>query len=173
MIIATVITWLRYRKNKMILLACFWLVACTEPLHLYQPIDVTRAGQTARFDFKIHTKGDYRFALLFDTGSDFNERRRRFNIFGEQDERGVALTVSLVIVKDGHVFFDEKIKSIGTEWTQHIRYEGKEINTAVRNLNILTLPPGNYQATVSPLSDTPEFNGILSFFDVDFFNPKI
>ncbi|MCW2479671.1 DUF5625 family protein [Candidatus Symbiopectobacterium sp. NZEC135] len=173
MTIATVIMWLGYRKNKMILLASFWLVACTDPLHLYQPLDVTRAGQTARFDFNIPKKGDYRFALLFDTESAPSEINRRFDLFGGYKEKGVVIPVSLLIVKDGNVFFDEKIESTGTEWGQSIEYDGRRINTTVRNLSILTLPPGNYQATVSILSDTPEFKNILSFFDVDFFNPKI
>ncbi|MCW2479670.1 DUF5625 family protein [Candidatus Symbiopectobacterium sp. NZEC135] len=164
---------LKQWRNAVLMMACFWLVACTDPLHLYQPLDVTRAGQTARFDFNIPKKGDYRFALLFYTGSGLIEMNRRFAVFGEQNEKGIVLPVSLVIVKDGHVFFDKQIKSTGTGWTQHIKYEGKEINTAVRNLDVLTLPPGNYQATVTMLSDTPEFNDILSFFDVDFFNPKI
>ncbi|WP_338015650.1 DUF5625 family protein [Photorhabdus bodei] len=94
-------------------------------------------------------------------------------MFGSIDKNGIAIPVSLRLVKDGKVFFDEKINAVGSGWIQSFYYKERSINTTVRNIKILELPPGRYSAVITTLEDVPAFNGIESFVEFTYFNPKI
>ncbi|WFQ80084.1 DUF5625 family protein [Xenorhabdus sp. SF857] len=138
-----------------------------------KPVDVTKAGQSVAFDFEIPQEGDYQFALLFATGDNHNEMERRFKLFGDIDKDGVITPVSLHIVKGGKVFFDEKINAGGNDGGQAFYYEDKYVNTTVREIKTFSLPPGSYSAVITTLEDIPTFNGIKSFIEFDYYNPKI
>ncbi|MDX7988788.1 hypothetical protein FE392_15895 [Xenorhabdus sp. 12] len=158
-----------------IFLSCIWLVACSnaKPIDIYKPIDVTRSGQSVKINFEIIKTGNYQFSLLFDKGNDYEEIIRRIELFGNADKEGIITPVLLHIVKDGAVFFDEKISAGGRGWGQYLDYGGRRINIAVRNIKILELPPGSYSAVITTLGNIPDFNEIESFVEFAYFSPKI
>ncbi|WP_118986541.1 DUF5625 family protein [Photorhabdus sp. CRCIA-P01] len=162
-------------RNIMIFLSCAWLVACSEPINIYRPIDVSHLGQSVEVNFELSKRkaGDYQFALLFATGRGLDEMRRRDKLFGSIDKDGIAIPVSLRLVKDGKVFLDEKINAVGSGWGSTVYYKERRVNTTVRNIKILELPPGRYSAVITTLEDVPAFNGIESFLELAYFNPKI
>ncbi|EQB99685.1 hypothetical protein B738_15526 [Photorhabdus temperata subsp. temperata M1021] len=100
-------------RNMIIFMSCTLLMACSKPIDIYKPIDVSHSGQSVKIDFEISKKGNYQFALLFDKGDDYEEMKRRLELFGDIDKDGIITPVSLQIVKDGKVFFDEKINAGG------------------------------------------------------------
>ncbi|EYU14047.1 DUF5625 family protein [Photorhabdus aegyptia] len=160
-------------RNIIIFLSCILLVACSEPINIYRPIDVSHSDQSVKIDFEISKKGDYQFALLFATGRGFGEMQRRDKLFGSIDKGGVAIPVSLRVIKDGKVFFDEEINAVGYGWGRTVYYKERSINTAVRDIEILELPPGRYSAVITTLEDVPAFNDIESFVELTYFKPKI
>ncbi|WGL97990.1 DUF5625 family protein [Arsenophonus sp. aPb] len=161
-------------RTIMLLFSSVWLVACNEYIDIYRPIDITRAGQSVMVEFEIKKQGDYQFALLFDKGDDYEEMLRRLELFGSVDKTGVIIPISLRIVKDGQLFFDEEINTKGTGWGRAFYYEGRRINTAaVREIKLLPLSPGCYSVVISTLEDVALFSGIESFIEVTYFNPKI
>ncbi|NHB92419.1 DUF5625 family protein [Photorhabdus cinerea] len=159
--------------NIIVFMSCALLMACSKPIDIYKPIDVSKSGQSVKIDFEISKAGNYQFALLFATGDDHDEMQRRDQLFGDIDKDGVITPVSLQIVKDGKVFFDKKINAGGLGWGQSLTYEGRIINIAVRNIKILELPPGRYSAVITTLEDVPEIDGIKSFVEFAYYNPKI
>ncbi|KTL62246.1 hypothetical protein AA106_21050 [Photorhabdus laumondii subsp. laumondii] len=160
-------------RNIIIFMSCTLLMACSKYIDIYKPIDVTQSGQSVKFDFEISKEGNYQFALLFATGRGFDEMERRFKLFGNLDHDGIVIPVSLRLVKDGKVFFDKEINAVGYGWIRAFYYEERRINTAARNIKILELPAGRYSAVVTTLEDVPAFNGIESFVELTYFNPKI
>ncbi|WP_315903398.1 MULTISPECIES: DUF5625 family protein [Photorhabdus] len=70
-------------------------------------------------------------------------------------------------------FFDGKINAVGTGWGSTVYDKARSINTAVRNIKILELPPGSYSAVITTLEDVPAFHGIESFVEFTYYNPKI
>ncbi|PHM23561.1 DUF5625 family protein [Xenorhabdus budapestensis] len=138
-----------------------------------KPVDVTKAGQSVTFDFEIPQEGDYQFALLFATGDSHDEMERRFKLFGDIDKDGVITPVSLHLVRNDRFFFDEKINAGGYGWIRAFYYEERFVNTAAREIKTLSLPPGRYSAVITTLEDIPIFNGIESFVELTYFNPKI
>ncbi|EYU14051.1 hypothetical protein BA1DRAFT_03451 [Photorhabdus aegyptia] len=56
---------------------------------------------------------------------------------------------------------------------QAFYYEERRINTAVREIKTLSLPSGRYSAVITTLEDVSAFNGIQSFVQLTYFNPKI
>ncbi|RAW91205.1 DUF5625 family protein [Photorhabdus laumondii] len=160
-------------RNIIIFMSCALLMACSKPIDIYKPIDVSKSGQSVKIDFEISKKGNYQFALLFDKGDDYEEMKKRLELFGNVDKDGVIIPVSLHLVKDSKIFFDKKINAGGRGWGQSLDYEGRRINMAVRNIKILELPPGRYSAVITILEDVPVFNDIESFVEFAYFNPKI
>ncbi|MCC8456534.1 DUF5625 family protein [Photorhabdus aegyptia] len=159
-------------RNIIIFMSCTLLMACSKHIDIYKPIDVSKSGQSVKIDFEISEVGDYQFALLFDKGDD-DEMKRRLELFGYIDKDGVITSVSLHLVRNGEVFFDEKINAGGRSWGRSFDYEGRRITTAVREIKTLSLPPGRYSAVITTLEDVPAFNGIESFVELTYFNPKI
>ncbi|NHB60130.1 DUF5625 family protein [Photorhabdus sp. RW14-46] len=159
-------------RNMIIFMSCTLLMACSKPIDIYKPIDVSKSGQSVKIDFEISKVGDYQFALLFDKGDD-DEMKRRLELFGYIDKDGVITPVSLHLVRNGEVFLDEKINAGGRSWGLSFDYEGRRITTAVREIKTLSLPPGRYSAVITTLEDVPAFNGIESFVELTYFNPKI
>ncbi|AWK40590.1 MULTISPECIES: DUF5625 family protein [Photorhabdus] len=160
-------------QNIIIFMSCTLLIACSEPINIYRPIEVSHSDQSVKIDFEISKKGDYQFALLFATGRGFGEMQRRDKLFGSIDKDGVAIPVSLRVVKDGKVFFDEKINAVGSGWGRTFYYEERRVNTTVREIKTLSLPSGHYSAVITTLEDVPAFNDIQSFVQLIYFNPKI
>ncbi|KOY60258.1 hypothetical protein AM629_20350 [Photorhabdus heterorhabditis] len=166
----------KHWRNIIIFMSCTLLMACSNYIDtIYKPIDVLHAGQSVEINFELSKSevGDYQFALLFDKGNDYEEMLRRLELFGNVDKDGVITPVSLRLVKDGKVFFDEEINSVGSEGTQSFYYKERSITTAVREIKTLSLPSGRYSAVITILEDVPAFNGIESFVQLTYFNPKI
>ncbi|MDE1473994.1 DUF5625 family protein [Xenorhabdus bovienii] len=160
-------------RNIIVFMSVTLLMACSEHINIYRPIDVTHSGQSVRIDFEISKAGDYQFALLFATGKGHEEMERRFELFGSIDKNGVITPISLHLVRNGQVFFDEKINAGGYGWGHVFDYEERRVNTAVREIKTLSLPPGRYSAVITTLEDVPAFNGIESFVEFTYYNPKI
>ncbi|NHB60131.1 DUF5625 family protein [Photorhabdus sp. RW14-46] len=163
-------------RNIIIFMSCTLLMACSKHIDtIYKPIDVSHSGQSVEINFELSKRkaGDYQFALLFDKGDDYEEMKRRLELFGDIYKDGVITPVSLHIVKDGKVFFDEKINAGGYGWGRTFDYEKRRINTAVREIKTLSLPSGRYSAVITILENVPVFNGIQSFVQLIYFNPKI
>ncbi|MCT8345098.1 DUF5625 family protein [Photorhabdus kleinii] len=163
-------------RNMIIFMSCTLLMACSKHIEtIRKPIDVSHSGQSVEINFELSKSeaGDYQFALLFATGSGFDEMEKRFKLFGNLERDGIAIPVSLRLVKDGKVFFDKKINAVGYGWIRAFHYEERRINTAARNIKILELPPGRYSAIITTLEDVPAFNDIESFVELTYFNPKI
>ena len=165
-------TILRKWRFYLLLLCCAGLLSCSKPLCLQQKIDVSRAGETVKFTFEIRKEWTYQFAFLFATGEGYEEIERRFRFFGEL-EGGVIIPVSLTLIKDGDIFLDEQLDTVGTGWGQTVFFEDRKINTAVRNIKILTLPVGKYSAVLKIQADVADFKGVESFAELSFYNPKI
>ncbi|OTA19781.1 hypothetical protein Xbed_02091 [Xenorhabdus beddingii] len=145
---------------------------------IYKPIDVTKADQSVTFDFEIPQEGGYQFALLFDKGNDYDEMLRRLRLFGSKffgsiDDDGVITPVSLHIVKDDRIFFDEKINAGGNDGGLSFYHEEKYVNAAIRNIKSFSLPPGRYSAVITTLENVPAFDGIESFVRFAYYDPKI
>ncbi|PHM77226.1 hypothetical protein Xcab_02269 [Xenorhabdus cabanillasii JM26] len=163
-------------RRIIVFLSFALLAACSKHIDtIYKPIDVSHSGQSVEFNFELSKRkaGDYQFALLLDKGNDYEEMKRRLDLFGDINKDGIVTPISLQIVKDGTIFFDEKINAGGLGWGQSFDYEGRRINMAVRNIKILELPPGRYSAVITTLENVPAFNGIESFVELTYFNPKI
>ncbi|WP_339959358.1 DUF5625 family protein [Photorhabdus hainanensis] len=163
--------------RKMIVFLSFALLsACSKHIDaIRKPIDVSHLGQFVEINFELNKRkaGDYQFALLFATTDDYDEMKRRFKLFGNIDHDGVAIPISFRLVKDGNIFFDKEINVVRLDGVQAFYYEERRINTAVREIKTLSLPPGRYSAVITTLEDVPAFNGIQSFVELAYFNPKI
>lgn len=162
-----------WRLATRVMEGLYCMAFCPEPVNVYQPIDVTHAGQSVRIDFEIKDIGDYRFALLFDKGNGRNEIERRSKLFGNINNEGVAIPVSLHLIKDGNIIFNKEINATRTKWFQYFYYDNREVNCAVRNVAIRELNPGYYSVVITVLEDIPAFNGIETFFQVSAYSPKI
>ncbi len=46
-------------RNIIIFMSCILLMACSEPINIYRPIDVSHSDQSVKIDFEISKKGDY------------------------------------------------------------------------------------------------------------------
>ncbi|OCA52714.1 DUF5625 family protein [Photorhabdus namnaonensis] len=163
-------------RNMIIFMSCTLLMACSNYIDtIYKPIDVSHAGKSVEINFELSKRkaGNYQFALLFANGDDFAEMQRRDKLFGNIDKDGVAVPVSLRLVKDGKVFFDKEINTVGSEGIQSFYYNERRINTTVRDIKTLVLPPGRYSVVITTLEDVPAFNGIESFVEFTYYNPKI
>ncbi|KOY61513.1 DUF5625 family protein [Photorhabdus heterorhabditis] len=160
-------------RNIIIFMSCTLLMACSKPIDIYKPIDVSKSGQSVKIDFEISKTGNYQFVLLFATGDDHDEMKRRFKLFGSIYDDGVTIPVSLYLVRNDKVFFDEKINSGGYDGGQSFYYEERRVNTAVREIKTFSLSPGRYSAVITTLEDVPAFNGIESFVEFAYYNPKI
>ncbi|PQQ27183.1 DUF5625 family protein [Photorhabdus hindustanensis] len=163
-------------RNIIVFMSFTLLMACSKHIDtIYKPIDVSHAGQSVEISFELSKRkaGDYQFALLFNKGDDYEEMKKRLELFGDIYKDGVITPISLQIVKDGKVFFDEKINAGGYGWGRTFDYEERRINTAVREIKTLSLPPGRYSAVITTLEDVPAFNDIQSFVQLIYFNPKI
>lgn len=162
-------------RNIIIFLSCALLMACSKPMDIYKPIDVSHLGRSVEINFELNKRkaGDYQFSLLFSNGRSYAEMERRDKLFGHVDKDGVAIPISLRLVKDGKVFFDEKINAVRLDGWESFYYEMRSVNTTVREIKTLSLPSGRYSAVITTLEDVPAFNGIQSFVKLAYFNPKI
>ncbi|MBO1501782.1 hypothetical protein JKX24_22840 [Serratia proteamaculans] len=153
-------------RRLLILLCCIGLVACNEPVVQYKRIYVSQIGQSVEFQFDVKKTGDYQFALLFSASEEkenSEERKLQINLFGDEQNEGEKIPISLRLVKDGKLFSEEVIDSSGTIGRDKF-YRGYETNTVlVRNIKIIDLPPGHYSATIGVISDTPDFDYVSTF----------
>ncbi|NHB92421.1 DUF5625 family protein [Photorhabdus cinerea] len=163
-------------RNMIIFMSCTLLMACSEHIDtIRKPIDVSRSGQSVEINFELSKRkaGNYQFALLFSNGRSYAELERRDKLFGSIDKDGIAIPVSLRLVKDGKVFFDEEINAVRLDGWKSFYYKERSINTAVRDIETLSLPPGRYSAVITTLENVPAFKGIESFVEFNYYDPKI
>lgn len=144
---------------------------------IYQPIDVSKAGQSASIEFDISKTWDYQFFLTFELGWENKERARRRHVIAEsifnKNREGIPIPVSLKIVKDGKVFYHKTITTSGAQYLYQFNYKGKEIDSLERIIRTLELPPGHYSAEVMTQQDIAEFHGIFTLIKIKFFSLKI
>lgn len=156
----------------LLITVCSFLSACSEPVVIRQPLDVSKASQTATAQFTVKSTGTYRFALMFVTGSTFDVLERQFAIFGEVNEEGVPIDMHLRVLRDGVAVLDQDVRTVGTYWGQVFIRDERRLNTAVRLIRTLELSPGNYTIEARTLSDVDSFIGIESYVEFSYFNPK-
>ncbi|MHC8372909.1 DUF5625 family protein [Pseudomonas sp. MDT1-85] len=152
--------------------ACILLAACSAPISIVKPLDVSRADQSASVEFVVRKTGDYRFALLFTKRDGLTEILKQIEVWGDYSVDGVAIPIHLRVLKDGQIFFDKNLITIGVQWGQGFDYEGRRLNTAVRLIKTLELSPGSYSVEVSTLDDLEAFRGIEGFVEFSYYNPK-
>lgn len=86
---------------------------------------------------------------------------------------GLPSPFRFVWLKMARFFFDKEINTVGSEGIQSFYYNERRANTTVRDIKTLVLPPGRYSAVITTLEDVPAFNGIESFVEFTYYNPKI
>jgi len=120
----------------------------------------------------VSKTGDYRFALLFTKKDSLTEILKQVEVWGGHNVDGVAIPIHLRVLKDGQVFFDKNLKTVGVQWGQGFDYEGRRLNTAVRLIKTLELSPGSYSVEISTLDNLEAFRGIEGFVEFSYYNPK-
>lgn len=163
-------------RRLFVLIFCLGLTACKEPppLDIVKPlIDISHAERSIELDFKIDKPGNYQFALLFAHEGDHEELARQSNILGDHSNKGVVIPISLQLVKNGKIVFEENINTRGHGWIRSITYGEKSVNVVVRNIIMLELPPGQYSAVTTILQGAPDFSGIETFFQFAHYDPKV
>ncbi|UCR87603.1 DUF5625 family protein [Pseudomonas chlororaphis] len=152
--------------------SCIWLAACSAPVWVVKPIDISRAEQRVTADFVVSKLADYRFALLFVQGNTLDEIISREEILGTSHKEGVAIPLHLRVLKDGTPVFDGNIVTTRIYWGQTFDYQGQRINTAVRLIKTLELSPGKYSVEVGTLGEVQAFRSIESYVEFSYYNPK-
>lgn len=155
-----------------IVVACALLAACSAPITIVKPLNVSRANQSASAQFVVKKSGDYRFALLFVKRHGLAEILKQIDVWGDPNNEGVAIPLNLRVVKNGKIFFDEGLVTTGVQWGQGFDYEGRRLNTAVRLIKTLELLPGSYSVEVSALEGVEAFQQVESFVEFSYYNPK-
>ncbi|WP_123573124.1 DUF5625 family protein [Pseudomonas chlororaphis] len=159
-------------RKFLIFFSCIWLAACSAPVWVVKPIDISQAEQRVTADFVVSKSADYRFALLFIQGNTLAEIISREEIWGTSHKEGVAIPVHLRVLKDGTPVFDEDIATTGIYWGQTFDYQGQRINTTVRLIKTLELSPGRYSVEVGTLGEVQAFRSIESYVEFSYYNPK-
>ncbi|MDI3273763.1 DUF5625 family protein [Pseudomonas sp. MDT1-16] len=159
-------------RNGVVSAVWFLLAACSAPVSIVKPLDVSQANQSASTQFMVRKSGDYRIALLFAKGHGLTEINKQIEVWGDLDNEGVAIPIHLRILKDGQVYFDEVLVTAGVQWGQGIDYEGRYVNAAVRLIKILELVPGSYFVEVNTLDKLDAFRSIEGFVSFSYYNPK-
>jgi len=152
--------------------ACTLLSACSAPITIVKPLDVSRANQSASAQFVVKKTGDYRFALLFVKRQGLEEILKQIDIWGDPNNEGVAIPIHLRVVKGGAIFFDERLVTTNVDWGLGFDYEGRRLNTAVRLIRMLELPPGSYSVEVSTFEEVEAFQEIEGLVEFTYYNPK-
>ncbi len=159
-------------RKFLIFFSCIWLAACSAPVWVVKPIDISQAEQRVTADFVVSKSADYRFALLFVQGNTLAEMNSLEKIWGTSHKEGVAIPVHLRVLKDGTPVFDGNIVTTGINWGQTFDYQGRRINTAVRLIKTLELSPGKYSVEVGTLGEVQAFRSIESYVEFSYYNPK-
>ncbi|MBI6895491.1 hypothetical protein JET64_01580 [Pseudomonas putida] len=150
----------------------FYLTACSQPVLIVTPINLSHANQSASASFTAGEAGDYLFALLFVKKEEYADIMKQITIWGDSNNEGTPIPVHLQILKDGKVFIENDFITTGVQWGRGFYHEGRRLNTAVRLVDIITLPPGNYTTKITTLVDTEAFSGIEGYFEVGYYKPK-
>lgn len=158
-----------------IIITFTWSVFRTKPVNLVEPITQVRAGRSAQLDFTVNKAGSYQFSLLLKKGyfkQGDKEQAERYKLFGDINNKGEVIPVLLRLFKDGKLFSEEKIETMGTV-REHAFYR-KEYNlhTMVRNIKVAELSNGHYSAEITLLKDLPDFDGIPIYTNVIYHTPE-
>ena len=148
------------------------LTACSDPVIIRMPLDISRANQIATAKFTVKRTGTYRVALLFKRESSLAGIEKQEKIWGNIDDEGIATEVGLQVQRDSKLIFDRTIRAVGTGWGQSFEYKGERLNTAVRLIKIIELQPGDYTIEARTLNDIQAFRDISSWIEFTYYNPK-
>lgn len=111
-------------RKGMVGVICILLAACSAPISIVKPLDISRANQSVTAQFVVRKSGEYRFSLLFTKGNDLAEINKQIQVWADFNHEGVAVPIHLRVLKDGEVVFDEQLVTTGTQWGQEFDYEG-------------------------------------------------
>lgn len=166
--------WINYFT---VVLGCFFLSACSAPIVVVKPFDVSQANQVASASFVVNERGDYRVAFLFVRVVDGEEKSLQKMleeeiVWGDPNNDGVSIKVHLKVLKDNKIFFDDYLVTTGLEWGQHFYYEGVGMFAAVRPVEMFDLLPGSYQMEIETIDDLDSFQGTKSFVEFSYYSPK-
>ncbi|MFJ2456721.1 DUF5625 family protein [Pseudomonas protegens] len=166
--------WIKYFT---VALGCFFLSACSAPIVIVKPLDVSQANQRASANFIVTERGGYRVAFLFVRVKDGEDKSlqkmlEEEMVWGDPNNDGVPIKVHLRVFKNKKLFFDDYLVTSGLEWGQHFYYEGVGMFAAVRPVEIFDLSPGSYQMEIETLDDLDRFQGTKSFVEFSYYSPK-
>ncbi|MFS7241611.1 DUF5625 family protein [Serratia proteamaculans] len=162
-------------RRLLILLCSIGLVACNEPVVQYKRIYVSQIGQSVEFQFDVKKTGDYQFALLFSASEEkenSEERKLQINLFGDEQNEGEKIPISLRLVKDGKLFSEEVIDSSGTIGRAKFYRDDVHDSTLVREIKTMTLLPGHYSVVLSIINDNPNIDYVRSFARMIWVSPE-
>lgn len=165
------------KKMKcLILLLASLLVSCGDPVNIIEPVDVSIPDQSVKFKLSVKEESRYRFAFLFNriwTGKSWRENKQlEKELYGTEYLSGVIVPVRLKILKDGVPFFDGIIDTSGTFESYWIYKATSKVQTIIRNIKDVDLPPGHYSGEIVTLKDLPEFDNNSLYFQVIDISPK-
>ncbi|MFT0865540.1 DUF5625 family protein [Pseudomonas sp. CAM1A] len=156
----------------LLIILCFYLGACSNPVNIVKPLHVSRANQIASAQFTVNKPGNYRFAVLFVKGNTQDIIEAQKKTWGNIDETGVPIHLELRILKGNTPVVDEILETTRVDWGQSFYYQDRELNTAVRLIKIQELMPGEYTVSIRTLYDLEAFRPIESLVEFSYYNPK-
>jgi hypothetical protein len=162
-------------RRLLILLCCIGLVACNVPVVQYKRIYASQIGQSVEFEFDVKKTGDYQFALLFSASEEkenSEERKLQIRLFGDEQNEGEKIPISLRLVKDGKLFSEEKIDSSGTIGRAKFYRDDVHDSTLVREIKTMTLLSGHYSVVLSIINDNPNIDYVRSFARMTWVSPE-
>ncbi|UFH49385.1 DUF5625 family protein [Pseudomonas sp. KNUC1026] len=163
----------RVWKAVLVVGTCLLLQACTEPVTIAKPFEVSRAGQEVSAQFTVGRSGNYSFSLVFVKDNVFEKIKEQQLIWGDSYRDGVGIDINIRVVRDGVLMLNQNVRTAGTFWHQGFRWEGRRFETSLRAVRILNLTPGDYVVEMRTIVDTPAFKGIQTFAEFSYYNPKV
>ncbi|MCE4052358.1 DUF5625 family protein [Pseudomonas sp. Au-Pse12] len=165
-------------QQVVVLLCCVLLVACTEPLSIIKPLDVSKVDQVVSSEFEVKKAEGYRAALNFiiERG-EFGavgqlSQEQEDELWGNSNKPGTLIPVKFKLLRDGEVFFDQEIVTDGICCYQRYEHEGEMFIARVRVVWFFFLQPGKYQLELRTLEGFEKFRGIETYMEFSRFSPK-
>ncbi|NUT80129.1 DUF5625 family protein [Pseudomonas brassicacearum] len=162
-------------RKILVVSVCVFFAGCSNKVLIVKPIDVSRAGQIANAQFTVDQAGGYRVALLFVWSKNISEREAQGKLWGGglYREVGVPIPIGLRVLRNGKLFFEERIMTEGVNSGQAFEYEGDHKSAQVRDIKYLTLAPGEYSFEIVTLNEIEALKGTESYVEFSYYDPKI
>ncbi|UFH49384.1 DUF5625 family protein [Pseudomonas sp. KNUC1026] len=162
-------TW----KAVVVMCACLFLAACTKPVSIRKPFEVSRAGEVVSAQFTVRRSGGYSFSLMFVKAPVFEDIKKQQIIWGGPYKDGIGIDMNIRIIRDGVLMLNQNVRTVGTSWGQGFYWGSRHINASARVVHTLGLPPGDYVVEMRTLRETPEFRDIETFAEFSYDDPKV